>query len=82
MTDEERTKLNYDRWKKGLPREPANPYADPNSPESQAIRDGNAHNLKPQSTTLDLRKECRDGGKGRKEDNEMRGIGFKGEDEI
>lgn len=61
---------NYFRWKTGLPRTPANPYADPDSPESKAVRDGSGvPGLKPQSTTLSAyKKECRDGGKGNKED--------------
>ena len=48
---------------------PANPYSDPNSPESVAIREGTLDCLKkPEDRgTLNLKKECRDGGKGRKE---------------
>ena len=50
---------------------PANPFADPESPESKAVRDGSGvPGLRPQSTTLSsYKRECRDGGKGQKEGN-------------
>lgn len=66
MTDEEKA---TNRWRAKCNGNwpPANPYADPNSPESVAWREGRVPGLEMQSTTLNLRKECRDGGKGRKE---------------
>ena len=61
-------KDNYKRWELGQKRIRANPLADPESAESQAVRDGSGvPGLKPQSTILSsYKKECRDGGKGNK----------------
>lgn len=49
---------------------PANPYSDPESAESVSIRDGTHPAIYPSGGILNLRKECSDGGKGRKEDQE------------
>lgn len=59
---------NLAKWQLGQPRAPANPYADPQSPESQSINDPNNPFVQRASNTITgYKKECRDGGKGQKE---------------
>jgi hypothetical protein len=68
-------KLNYIKWKHGRrDRVPANPYADPESPESQSVNDPNNPFLQRASNIITgYKKECRDGGKGQAEGNKEGG---------
>jgi hypothetical protein len=63
------TKENYLIWRGRLARQPANPYADPESPESQSVHDpSNPFLQRYPDTITGYSKECRDGGKARKEE--------------